>query len=145
MKILFLFLQFLIDSVSSFHYFFFAKIFFDKNLVANFLYSLQFLLNLAFLLWSLQTSWGPSFPYFFIKVIFAKFVIIWYLFCGKFARKCLKHFLVNHVLLKLQLKFSGKFLWKTAILNILSDCYVPCQNLKGRYKGLLPSVPYSVK
>ena len=46
---------------------------------------------------------------------------------------------------KLQLKFCGKFLSKTAILNILSDCYVPCQNLKGRYKGLLPSVPYSVK
>ena len=82
MKILFLFLQFLIDSVSSFHYFFFAKIFFDKNLVANFLYSLQFLLNLAFLLWSLQTSWGPSFPYFFIKVIFAKFVILDICFVG---------------------------------------------------------------
>lgn len=75
-KFLFLFLQFLIDSASSFNYFFFSKIFFDKNLLANFLYSLQFLLNLAFLLWNLQTSWGPSFPYFFIKMIFAKFVIL---------------------------------------------------------------------
>lgn len=41
--------------------------------------------------------------------------------------------------------FSGKFVWKAAVLNILSKCYVPCQNLKGRYKGLLPSIPYSVK
>lgn len=29
---------------------------------------------------------------------------------------------MHHVLLELQYKFSSKFLWKTAILNILSDC-----------------------
>lgn len=41
-----------------------VKYFFDKNLLANFLYSLQSLLNLVFLVWNLQTSWGPSLPSF---------------------------------------------------------------------------------
>ena len=85
-----------------------VKYFFDKNLLANFLYSLQSLLNLVFLLWNLQTSWGPSLPYFFSKMIFAKFVTLdicfaWYLeesvwnifWCIMFCWNCNINFLAN--------------------------------------------------
>ena len=92
-----------------------------------FLLFLQYLLACVFMLhetfWLLlrflRTSRGPSLPYKLPVFSFAKLVIL--VIPAIFASQLLPNFLVNHLLLKLRLKFASKILLQPAILDISLD------------------------